>query len=201
MNARSGIAYNSSIFLQPDIPVVCVMGPSRNGKSTIVNDILGVKDACKVSSSSNVATTKGAWIAKYSHTAHDGQRKAFYLLDMEGLSHNVTKFTKQLFYACYATANVVIWNDMEIMADRFVNLMKALRNELKIVACSDHKPKFLYLKRDAGDYDYSPYDYLHDYINNDESFQWFRDMNIFSSLSGYELDRPARDKNNKKGIL
>eukprot|EP01083_Nonionella_stella_P042930 115891_1 len=200
-NNCSGIDYDSSILLQPDIPVVCVMGPSRNGKSTIVNDILGVKDACKVSSRANVASTKGAWIAKYSHTAHDGQRKEFYLLDMEGLSHNVTKFTKQLFYACYATANVVIWNDMEIMADRFVKLMKSLQKELEIVACSDHKPAFLYLKRDAGDYDYSPYDSLHHYINKDHSFKWFRDMNIFSSLSGYELDRPARDKNNKKGIL
>eukprot|EP01083_Nonionella_stella_P129554 393096_1 len=200
-NNCSGIDYDSSILLQPDIPVVCVMGPSRNGKSTIVNDILGVKDACKVSSRANVASTKGAWIAKYSHTAHDGQRKEFYLLDMEGLSHNVTKFTKQLFYACYATANVVIWNDMEIMADRFVKLMKSLQKELEIVACSDHKPAFLYLKRDAGDYDYSPYDSLHHYINKDHSFKWFRDMNIFASFSGYELNRPTPDKNNKKGIL
>ena len=65
-----GIFYDDSIILQPDIPVVCIMGPSRKGKSTIVNDILGVKNACKISLSSNVAYTKGGWIALYT-TAPD----------------------------------------------------------------------------------------------------------------------------------
>ena len=67
----SGIEYDESIILDPNIPVVCIMGPSRNGKSTIVNDILGVKDACKVSSTANVAQTKGAWITKYSSNKHN----------------------------------------------------------------------------------------------------------------------------------
>eukprot|EP01084_Bolivina_argentea_P065789 119930_1 len=57
----AGIEYDNTIRLDPNIPVVCIMGPSRNGKSTIVNDILGVKNACEVSFSSNVALTKGAW--------------------------------------------------------------------------------------------------------------------------------------------
>ena len=67
----SGIEYDESIILDPNIAVVCIMGPSRNGKSTIVNDILGVKDACKVSSTANVAQTKGAWITKYSSNKHN----------------------------------------------------------------------------------------------------------------------------------
>eukprot|EP01084_Bolivina_argentea_P301072 519301_1 len=171
-----GVKYDDSIIFQSDIPVICIMGPSRCGKSTIVNDILGVKDVCKVSDKSNVALTKGAWIAKYSNTVtnesnsnyvfqvQDTQtgeieeekegtnmtKTEFYLLDMEGLSHNVTTFTKQLFYACYATANVVICNDKEVASDRFVNFMQSLKHEMKSVAKSDTKPSFLYLKRDAG---------------------------------------------------
>eukprot|EP01084_Bolivina_argentea_P282354 483285_1 len=121
-----GVEYDTSIVLQADIPVVCIMGPSRNGKSTIINDILGVENATEISTKSNVALTKGAWITKYSRKQDDAKQegnvyqiindsnddnveekareiKEFYLLDMEGLSHQVTKFTKRLFYACYAT--------------------------------------------------------------------------------------------------
>eukprot|EP01084_Bolivina_argentea_P270800 460543_1 len=48
-DAELGIEYEDSIMLDPNIPVVCIMGPSRNGKSTIINGLLGVKDACKTS--------------------------------------------------------------------------------------------------------------------------------------------------------
>eukprot|EP01084_Bolivina_argentea_P270806 460552_1 len=204
------IVYDDKIILQPDIPVVCIMGPSRNGKSTIVNDILGVKDAFKTSTKSDVPLTKGAWIARYSSNKDDegiimeskdedenkeAKYDEFYLLDMEGLSHNVTQFTKRLFYACYATANVIIWNDKSVASDEFRNLMKELQTEMKAVATSRKKPAFMYLKRDAGDYDYDPFNTFDDYINKNESFQWFREMNVFSSLSAYELDRPSKDKN------
>eukprot|EP01084_Bolivina_argentea_P270808 460558_1 len=133
------VEYDESIVLRSDIPIVCIMGPSRNGKSTIVNDILGVKEATATSSNPNVAFTKGAWIGKYETepkdystdgtifkieiTQHEGEvekdekkdeveladdekkdeTNEFYILDMEGLSHDVDEFTKRLFYACYAT--------------------------------------------------------------------------------------------------
>eukprot|EP01084_Bolivina_argentea_P057543 105146_1 len=79
--------------------------------------------------------------------------------------------------------------------------MNELKQEMGNIANSDKKPAFLYLERDAGDYDYDPFDSLDEYINKDISFEWFREMNIFSSLSGYELDRPSKDKSNKKGGL
>eukprot|EP01084_Bolivina_argentea_P079323 143908_1 len=224
------VMYDDSIVLRSDIPVICIMGPSRNGKSTIVNDILDVKQACATSTNPNVALTKGAWIAKYStkpknssnsnvgdiyqlqdsqdikqadekeskETKVDDECDEFYLLDMEGLSHDVTKFTKRIFYACYATANVVVWNDKEVASDRFRNLMSELKEEMKPVKESKTKPIFLYLKRDCGDFDCDPFDTLDEYINKHESLAWFREMNIFSSLSAYELERPSVDKQNKK---
>eukprot|EP01083_Nonionella_stella_P134117 408067_1 len=231
------IKYDKSIILLPEIPVVCIMGPARNGKSTLVNDLLTAKNACQTSTTSDVSCTKGAWIAKFqpkSQSVHDQivdagnvfqvdmcsyeekksedvitedvynkqrEEDGFYLLDMEGLSLGVTSFTKRLFYACYATSNVVIWNDKEVGSDRFRNFMKALKDEMRAVATSSTKPAFLFLKRDAGDYDFDPYDSLDTYINKDGTFEWLRKMNIFSSLSGYELDRPSPDKSNKTAIL
>jgi len=217
-----GIEYDESIVLLPDIPIVCFMGPSRNGKSTIVNDILGVKEACGVSFKSDIALTKGAWITLYSskgdpepgaNGSDDSEdqkevmassavtKPEFYVLDMEGLSHQVTKFTKRLFYACYATANVVIWNDKNVASDEFKTLMKELKSEMQDVAESSTKPAFLYLKRDADDYDFDPYATFDEYINKNASFQWFREMNIFSSISAYELDRPRKDLKLGKGRL
>eukprot|EP01083_Nonionella_stella_P089926 251201_1 len=223
-----GIVYNESIVLRADVPIICIMGPSRNGKSTIVNDILGVKQATGTSSNPNVAFTKGAWIAKYESNPKDysnvntvfsvqvtqddeGEAKdndsdddtkdegdQFYILDMEGLSHDVTKFTKRLFYACYATSDVIVWNDKEVASDRFKRLMKALQDEMKSIAMSDCKPSFIYLKRDAEDCICDPYDSLDQYMNKHESLEWFRKMNIFSSISAYELDRPLIDRKNKQ---
>eukprot|EP01084_Bolivina_argentea_P270801 460545_1 len=180
-------------MLDPNIPVVCIMGPSRNGKSTIINGLLGVKDACKTSTKANVALTKGAWITKYSTKPHkdemndvmniyqqegvnDTEEKKeektddfseFYLLDMEGLSHNVTAFTKRLFYACYATSDLIIWNDKNVGSDEFKRLMNELKQEMGNIANSDKKPAFLYLERDAGDYNYDHFDTLDAYINKD----------------------------------
>ena len=51
--------------LRSDIPIITFTGPSRTGKSTLLNDILGVSDAFKVSSSPNIQCTTGAWIACY----------------------------------------------------------------------------------------------------------------------------------------
>eukprot|EP01083_Nonionella_stella_P134118 408068_1 len=68
------IVYDESIIMRPDIPIVCIMGPARNGKSTIVNDLLSVKNAFPISTKSNVSCTKGAWIGKFepkSQLSHD----------------------------------------------------------------------------------------------------------------------------------
>eukprot|EP01083_Nonionella_stella_P093582 262324_1 len=231
------IKYDKSIILLPEIPVVCIMGPARNGKSTLVNDLLTAKNACQTSTTSDVSCTKGAWIAKFqpkSQSVHDQivdagnvfqvdmcsyeekksedvitedvynkqrEEDGFYLLDMEGLSMGVTKFTKKLFYCCYATSNVVIWNDKEVGSDRFKNFMQELKDEMKPVAASSSKPAFLFLKRDAGDFSYKPYDSLDMYINKSPTFEWLRKMNIFSSLSGYQLKRPSPDENDEIAIL
>eukprot|EP01084_Bolivina_argentea_P253737 426338_1 len=66
---------------------------------------------------------------------------------------------------------------------------------MRAVATSSKKPAFMYLLRDAEDLDYDPFDSFDEYINNSDSFHWFRDMNVFSSLSAFELKRPSIDKN------
>eukprot|EP01084_Bolivina_argentea_P270807 460555_1 len=211
-NDESNIIFDDNIILQPDIPVICIMGPSRNGKSTIINDILNVKDATKVSSNANTPETKGAWIAlfegnmdKNSFPTYEGdefkykdeETVRFYVLDMEGLSHSVTQFTKKLFYACYATSNLIVWNDKGVGSDAFKNLMKELKCEMGTVAYSDRKPAFLYLKRDAGDVEFDEHESFEDYIRNHDSFAWFREMNIFSTLNAFELERPTLHKKYK----
>eukprot|EP01084_Bolivina_argentea_P270802 460546_1 len=125
----------------------------------------------------------------------------FYLLDMEGLSHNVTAFTKRLFYACYATSDLIIWNDKNVGSDEFKRLMNELKQEMGNIANSDKKPAFLYLERDAGDYNYDHFDTLDAYINKDISFEWFREMNIFSSITAYELPRPFPNENDEDEAL
>ena len=208
------IVYNESVLLDPAIPIICFMGPSRNGKSTIVNDILGAS-ACETSTKSNVAKTKGAWITLYDHKSDDAKmdikqveenkfdpgsqtnarptsESKFYILDMEGLSHGVTKATKKLFYACYATSNVIVWNDKEVDSDRFQDLMNELKEEMTTVAQSDSKPRFVYLKRDCGDFEFDPFDTFDEYINKDKTFEYLRKMAIFESLSAYELERPKK---------
>eukprot|EP01084_Bolivina_argentea_P087420 157890_1 len=223
-----GVKYDESIILMPHIPVICIMGPSRNGKSTLVNDLLGVPNACAVSPDAGTALTKGAWIAKYSAKSTNvdiegnmyqieetknidndmdekmeskNDCKEFYLLDMEGLSNQATKYTKRLFYACYAISNVMVWNDKEVASDRFINLMHDLEDEMSTIATSDKKPAFLYLKRDAGDFKYKPYKSFDEYVNNHKSFEDFRKMDIFSSLSGHELKRPIQNENDQDELL
>ncbi len=60
---------------------------------------------------------------------------------------------------------------------------------MEVVAKSQRKPAFVYLHRDRGYLTYEPFETLHEYINLADSFAYLRDMCIFSSLNGYELDR------------
>ena len=76
------------------------------------------------------------------------------------------------------------------MSDRFVDLMEALKEEMDVIAKSDRKPSFIYLKTDAGDFKCKPYKSLNEYINKHESFEWLRKTNVFSTISAYELKRP-----------
>ena len=118
----------------------------------------------------------------------------FYMIDMEGLSHNASGFTKKLFYACYAMSNVIVWNDKQIGSDGFRKFMQDLKTEMKFISKSQRKPCLLYLQRDADDsIDFGKkFQTLDGYLKGHESFQWLRDMNIFSSVHGFQL--PARPK-------
>eukprot|EP01084_Bolivina_argentea_P270803 460547_1 len=83
-------------MLDPNIPVVCIMGPSRNGKSTIINGLLGVKDACKTSTKANVALTKGAWITKYSTKPNkDSVNDEMNIYQQEGVNDTEEKKKKR----------------------------------------------------------------------------------------------------------
>eukprot|EP01084_Bolivina_argentea_P301335 519842_1 len=118
-----------------------------------------------------------------------------YLIDVEGSSHQVTEFTTKMFYAVYAISNVIVWNDVAIADDAFVNLMKKIQKNMKSVAESPRKPKFVYLKRDhSKNFPVGNYDNLNDYIQKDEAWKWFHDMNLFRSIHGYQIEsRPSQN--------
>ena len=65
---------------------------------------------------------------------NDDNMIEFYLLDMEGLRHQVTKFTEKLFYACYATANLVVWSDKKVASECFQMLMNKFKTNMAQVA-------------------------------------------------------------------
>eukprot|EP01084_Bolivina_argentea_P006601 12516_1 len=217
------IQYDERIILQPNIPVVCIMGVARTGKSTLINGILNTPNACGTTNTRHGVGTAGVWITKYSrksvndmedisneeekkiqgikkHKKTESRSKdeltEFYLLEMEGISsRSSSAYVTRLFLACYAIANVIIWNDKDVFSDTFRMFMW---NVLKPFAKFSNKPSFLYLERDAGNYTYDPFDTFDEYINKNLSTRWFRAMNIFSTISAYELDRPVRPRFNQK---
>ena len=121
--------------------------------------------------------------------------RQFYMIDMEGMSHGLTHFTKKLFYACYTMSNVIIWNDKQIGSDAFKQYIIELAKDMKIVSKSERKPCLLYLQRDTDeDIDFGEYQTLDGYLKNHNSFQWLRDINIFSGIHGYQIEkRPKTD--------
>eukprot|EP01084_Bolivina_argentea_P201446 344333_1 len=134
-----------------------------------------------------------------------------YLVDMEGLSHGVTEFTKKIFEGCYAVSNVIIWYDIQVMSDSFKKLMRKLHKNMQVIANSNRKPAFLYLLRDGDrcvfdftvkdkdDKDNKTYvDVFDKWINKHHSCQWLHHMNIFSSIHGYLLDSPTFDNPDTK---
>eukprot|EP01084_Bolivina_argentea_P079322 143906_1 len=128
-----------------------------------------------------------------------------YFVDSEGLSHQVTHFTKKIFQGCYAISNVMLWFDEDVMSDKFVKLMKKLKKNMKIVATSKRKPAFMYILRngDRTTFDFGNEDEEKDdfdvYIKSDETFQWFREMNMFSSIHAHLLNAPSLKKNKETG--
>eukprot|EP01084_Bolivina_argentea_P156689 273070_1 len=122
-----------------------------------------------------------------------------YLVDVEGLSHGITEFTHKIFHGAYAISNIVIWFDQDINSDiSFGKLMRELKNSMKKIANSNRKPAFIYLYRnaDSSTFDFGEFqsrdcdDFFDDYIKESRTFQKLRDMNIFSSIHGYQLMSP-----------
>eukprot|EP01084_Bolivina_argentea_P054334 99682_1 len=151
-----------------------------------------------------------------------------YLIDMEGLSHGATAFTKKLFEGTYAVSNVMVWFDAEVMSDSFKHFMFKLKDNMKNVANSKRKPSLLYVRRNSNLPPYFDYGVVNNcnvnnndnqfdddeedeeevdsskdldtecerseldqFIKNDESFAWFRKMNIFSSIHAHQLHSPT----------
>eukprot|EP01084_Bolivina_argentea_P190127 326815_1 len=133
-----------------------------------------------------------------------------YLVDMQGLTHGVTEFTKQLFVACYTISNVVIWYDNQVMTDSFRQWMRFYKN-MQAISHSNRKPSFLYLLRNADlcyfDFDCDSKDDKTDendfdkWINNHQCCRWLHDLNIFSSIHGYLLDSPTLERKTNKKTL
>eukprot|EP01084_Bolivina_argentea_P070364 127916_1 len=196
------------------IPIITFIGASRHGKSTLLNDILGLHEnpAFEMSNSPDIAQTKGAWVALYNppnlnhHKDTKEEKKendeliqilydqSFFLIDMEGLTKQVTKFTEKIFYAVYAFSDVIIWNDKDIGSDYFKNLMTKLKKTMPDISDSSNKPAFLYLRRDKDNFfEFGKHQTFDKYINHNESFKSFRELNLFSVISGYQLaQRPSK---------
>eukprot|EP01084_Bolivina_argentea_P232820 392295_1 len=203
------ILWNQDLLLllsTTNIPVITFVGPSRCGKSTLLNDILrcGNNPIFSVSDSPNVAETKGAWIARYQSLSTDNEEKkdemssnqTFYVVDMEGLSHQFTQFTEKVFYGIYLISDVIVWNDVTIASDAFMKLMEKLKDTMKNIPLSSDKPSFLYLKRDKNEFfEFTPHKSFNEYINKHATFESFRELNLFSSICGYRIDtRPSKHK-------
>eukprot|EP01084_Bolivina_argentea_P316224 548084_1 len=193
------------------IPIITFIGASRHGKSTLLNDILGLNQhpAFEMSNSPDVAQTKGAWAAlsQYEATKLDvGDEKqmgglrsnnygeSFFLLDMEGITNQVTDFTEKVFYCVYCFSDVIVWNDKSINSDYFKNLMVKLKTTMSNIGQSSNKPSFLFLRRDKDDFfEFGEHKTFENYVNKSESFKTFRELNLFSSVSGYQLNkRPSK---------
>eukprot|EP01084_Bolivina_argentea_P175009 303104_1 len=123
-NNKNDIAWNKDLLLllsSSKIPIITLVGASRQGKSTLINDILGLHDnpAFEMSNSPDIAQTKGAWIALYKspklNKIEEKEEKkehievgnivynqSFFIIDMEGLTNQFTKFTEKVFYSIYA---------------------------------------------------------------------------------------------------
>eukprot|EP01084_Bolivina_argentea_P293063 503989_1 len=199
------------LLLQSNIPIITVIGASRQGKSTLLNDILGLHDnpAFEMSNSPVIAQTKGAWVALYTSKNMDNDdikqneinskisyNESFFIIDMEGLTNQVTKFTEKVFYALYAFSNIVIWNDKTIGSDYFNNLMTKLKTTMSKISQSSNKPSFLYLRRDRPDkdnfFDFGEHKTFDKYVKYSKGFKSFRELNLFSAIGGYQLvSRPS----------
>eukprot|EP01084_Bolivina_argentea_P273038 465015_1 len=201
-----------SILSKQAIPIISFVGAAREGKSTLLNDILGLhyNQPFETSNSPDIPHTKGAWIALYLPPTSKNSEKEeklqndqmtydqpFVLVDMEGLTNQVTQFTEKVFYAIYALSDVIVWNDKHIGSDYFINLMQKLKKTMSNISDSANKPSFLYLRRDKGNFFQfiqGPYDYetFDRYINFSNSFKSFRELNLFSAVSGYQIEsRPS----------
>eukprot|EP01084_Bolivina_argentea_P286988 492403_1 len=189
------IHWNNQVPLHTNFKYISFIGPSRNGKSTLLNDIMGKQDVFDTDDSPDISCTKGVFAALFDHNKKGKTKniasKSFFLLDNEGLSHNVTELTKKLFYASYAISDVMVWNDIQINSDYFKALMGELKEEMKEIASSDRKPAFIYLKRDRMKNDkkkWRPYKTIDEYVQKSDTFYYLRELNIFSSISGYTID-------------
>eukprot|EP01084_Bolivina_argentea_P175010 303105_1 len=198
------------LLLTTTVPIITLVGASRQGKSTLINDILGLQEAFEMSNSPDIAQTKGAWIALYKaastgdkidekeekkeeHISTVNYNQSFFIVDMEGLTNQFTKFTEKVFYSIYAFSDIIIWNDKSIGSDYFKNLMKKLKNTMSNIAQSSSKPTFLYLRRDKDDFfEFGEHNTFDKYINYSKGFNSFRELNLFSEIRGYELvSRPS----------
>eukprot|EP01083_Nonionella_stella_P041630 112812_1 len=207
-NDTKNMQWNESLLLlliTSDIPIFTFIGASREGKSTLLNDIIGISNVFGVSNSPDIAQTKGAWAAlcindeteeeKVTNAVYDD---SFFLIDMEGLTNQFTEFTEKVFYAVYAFSNVVIWNDKKIGSDHFHMLMTKLQKTMSTVSIATEKPSFLYLHRDKDDFlEFGTLQTFNRYINesNKSDFKSFRELELFSSIHGYEIiKRPSKTK-------
>eukprot|EP01083_Nonionella_stella_P269822 913228_1 len=207
-NDTKNMQWNESLLLlliTSDIPIFTFIGASREGKSTLLNDIIGVPNAFDVSNSPDIAQTKGAWAALCINDGTEEEKGAnvvyensFFLIDMEGLTNQFTEFTEKVFYAVYAFSNVVIWNDKKIGSDHFHMLMTKLQKTMSAVSIATEKPSFLYLHRDKDDFlEFGTLQTFNRYINesNKSDFKSFRELELFSSIHGYEIiKRPSKTK-------
>eukprot|EP01084_Bolivina_argentea_P201449 344336_1 len=121
--------------------------------------------------------------------------QSFFIIDMEGLTNQFTKFTEKVFYSIYAFSDIIVWNDKTIGSDHFKQLMTKLKKTMSNISESCNKPSFLYLRRDKDNFfEFGKHKTFDKYINYSEGFKTFRELNLFSEIRGYELvSRPSKN--------
>ena len=159
-----------SVYDDP-IAIVSCVGPYRQGKSFVLNQILLKENSFRVSSESN-ACTRGIWISQ-TILKHNG--KKIFVMDSEGVkSTNANNNTDNIIFClCIVLSSFLIYNTKACIDSGALEDLHTALDSSRLLTSTDSKtnifPSFMWLLRDVGlklvdesipDREISPNDYL-----------------------------------------
>ncbi|OMO51426.1 hypothetical protein COLO4_37677 [Corchorus olitorius] len=118
------------------IGVVYVCGPACQGKSSILNQILGKSNGFKLASNGRHCT-KGLWIwnAPLKRTAPDGTEYSVLLMDTEGIDayDQTEKFSTQIFSLGVLLSSMFIYNQMGSINEASLDHLSLITEMTKLI--------------------------------------------------------------------